>query len=238
VLAGVFCAPGRGRQLRVTPYRGFMKRSIAMDTPFFVRVSACALAAALMSLPAGAQSPSPSATDRVVINGWALSMSTVAPGANQTIQITINRWSSPKQREHLIATFLEKKQDGLLRELAKQPELGRFNFPGYMGPDPNSTMRLGTDIRYAMSFPGDDGGRRIVIITPRVIGFREATSRPRTYDYPFTLFEMRFDRSGKGEGRMAYATQINFDKDRNTIELENYSSEPVRLNNLVLEARQ
>jgi len=206
------------------------------------------LAVALMAAPTGAQSvkpgaaekPSvqPSATDKVTINGWALSMSTVATGANQTIQIQINGWSSPKQRQHLIDTFLAKKQDGLISELQKQPELGRFNFPGYMGPDPNSVMRLGTDIRYAMNFPGEDGGRRIVIITPRVIGFREATNRPRTYDYPFSLFEMRFDRSGKGEGRLAYATQILFDKKKNTIEIENYSSEPVRLNNLTLEVRK
>ncbi len=200
--------------------------------------AASLLAVAVMAALAGAQSVQPSATDKVTINGWALSMSTVAPGANQTIQIQINGWSSPKQRQHLIDTFLEKKQDGLLSELQKQPELGRFNFPGYMGPDPNSVMRLGTDIRYAMNFPGEDGGRRIVVITPRVIGFREATNRPRTYDYPFSLFEMRFDRSGKGEGRLAYATQILFDKKKNTIEIENYSSEPVRLNNLTLEVKK
>ena len=107
-----------------------------------------------------------------------------------------------------------------------------------MGPDPNNIMRLGTDIRYAMNFPGEDGGRRIVIITPRVIGFREAVNQPRTVDYPFTLFEMRFNKAGKGEGKMAYATQINFDKKKNTIELENYSSEPVRLNNLELEVKK
>jgi hypothetical protein len=49
---------------------------------------------------------------------------------------------------------------------------------------------------------------------------------------------MRFDKSGKGEGRMAYATQIAFDKKKNTVELENYSSEPVRLNQLVLEVKK
>jgi hypothetical protein len=183
------------------------------------------------------QDTTPSATDKLRITGWALSMSTVAPGANQTIEIRIDGWSSPSQRAHLIETFMEKKQQGLLKELEKQPDLGRFNFPGYMGPDPNSIMRLGTDIRYAMNHPGEDGGRRIVIITPRVIGFREARNQPRTYDYPFTLFEMRFDKSGKGEGRMAYATQIMFDKKKNQIELENYSSEPVRLNNLELHKR-
>jgi hypothetical protein len=207
-----------------------------MKTTLLALIIASALTTTAM-LSANAQT-TPSATDKVTINGWALNMSNIATGANQSIRINIDRWSNPKQREHLITTFLEKKQDGLLRELEKQPELGRFNFPGYMGPDPNNVMRLGTDIRYAMNFPGEDGGRRIVIITPRVIGFREARNQPRTYDYPFTLFEMRFDKSGKGEGRMAYATQINFDKKKNTIELENYSSEPVRLNNLTLEERK
>jgi hypothetical protein len=31
------------------------------------------------------------------------------------------------QRQLLIDTFMQKKQDGLLRELEKQPRLGRFN---------------------------------------------------------------------------------------------------------------
>jgi len=198
-----------------------------------------ALAAVAIAVPAGAQqSVAPSADDKVTINGWALNMSNIATGANQSIRINIDKWSSPSQRQQLIDTFLAKKQDGLLSALEKQPEMGRFNFPGYMGPDPNNVMRLGTDIRYAMNFAGEDGGRRIVIITPRVIGFREAANQPRTVDYPFTLFEMRFNGAGKGEGKMAYETQINFDKKKNTVELENYSSEPVRLNNLELEVRK
>ena len=206
-------------------------------------VAACMAVGALAILQpvaTGAQTPSvtPSATDKVTIMGWALNMSNTATGANQTIRINIDRWSNPSQRQHLIATFLEKKQEGLLKEIEKQPRMGRFNFPGYMGPDPNNTMRLGTDIKYAMNHPLPDGGRRIVIITPRIIGFREEVNRPRTYDYPFSLFQMQFDKDGKGEGRMAYAAQIPFDKKNNAIELENYSSEPVRLNNLELEVRK
>jgi hypothetical protein len=195
---------------------------------------AAGVVAIAVATPQG-QAVAPSATDKVRISGWALNMSNTATGANQSIQITIDGWSNPSQREHLITTFMEKKQAGLVRELEKQPEVGRFNFPGYMGPDPSNVMRLGTDIRYAMNHPGENGARRIVIITPRVIGFREARNQPRTVDYPFTLFEMRFDKDGKGEGRMAYMTQINFDKKKNTVELENYSSEPVRLNQLKLE---
>jgi hypothetical protein len=186
-----------------------------------------------------AQSDAPFGTDKVTITGTALNMSNTATGANQTIRITIDRWSTPSQRQHLITTFLEKGgQKALLNELEDQPELGRFNFPGYFGPDPNNTMRLGTDIRYARNFAGEDGGRRIVIITPRVIGFREVTNQPRTTDYPFSLFEMRFDADGKGQGKMAYATKITFDKKKNNVELENYASEPVRLNNLELEIKK
>ena len=199
-----------------------------------------AVALAVISLPVvQAQSVQPSATDKVVINGWALNMSNVATGANQSIRINIDKWSNEKQRELLINTFLEKKnQKALLNVLEDQPEVGRFNFPGDMGPDPNNVMRLGTDIRYAMSFAGEDGGRRIVIITPRVIGFKEQVNQPRTIDYPFTLFEMRFDKAGNGEGKMAYGTQILFDKKKNNIVLENYSSEPVRLNKLKLEVKK
>jgi hypothetical protein len=173
--------------------------------------------------------------DKVRITGLALSMGTVGTGKNETIDITIDRWSSAPARERLIQTFLDKKQDGLLRALEGEPELGRFRFPAYRGPDPSGTLRLGTPIRYAMNHPGQDGGRRIVIITPRIMGFAEVRNRPRTYDYPFTLFEMRFNKAGSGEGRMAYATQIGFDRKKNSIELEYYSSEPVRLNNLKLE---
>ena len=208
-----------------------------MKKVVFAAIAAGALSAAVLTAPVEGQSKAPVATGKVVISGWALNMSNIATGANQTIQITINSWSTSAQRKHLIETFLAKKQDGLLSELEKQPERGRFNFPGYMGPDPNNTMRLGTDIRYAMNFPGEDGGRRIVIITPRVIGFRETVNQPRTVDYPFTLFEMHFDQAGKGEGKMSYALQINFDKKKNNIELENYSSEPVRLNNVKVKVK-
>jgi hypothetical protein len=209
-----------------------------MRTSALPSITVGLLTVTLSVLPA-AQSDAPFGNDKVTILGTALNMSNTATGANQTIRINIDGWSTPAQRQHLITTFLEKGgQDALLRELEKQPELGRFNFPGYFGPDPNNTMRLGTDIRYARNFTGEDGGRRIVIITPRVIGFREEVNQPRTTDYPFSLFEMRFDAAGKGQGKMAYATRITFDKHKNNVELENFTSEPVRLNNLQLEVRK
>jgi len=209
-----------------------------MRTLTLAGIVAGALTFTLAAAPA-AQSDAPYGNDKITILGTALNFSNTGTGANQTIRININRWSTPSQRQHLITTFLEKGgQDALLKALDKQPVFGRFNFPGYFGPDPNNTMRLGTDIRYARNFAGEDGGRRIVIITSRIIGFREEVNQPRTTDYPFTLFEMRFGADNKGQGKLAYATKITFDKKKNNVELENYSSEPVRLTNLELEVKK
>jgi hypothetical protein len=83
--------------------------------------------------------------------------------------------------------------------------------------------------------PGEDGGYRIGIATDRYIGMWEARNQPRTIDYPFSLIEIRLGSDGKGVGKMAVATKIDFDKKKKQLVLENYSSEPVRLNEVKIE---
>ena len=51
-------------------------------------------------------------------------------------------------------------------------------------------------------------------------------------DYPFTLIEVHLKKDNTGEGKISVATKITLNKKDNTVELENYQSEPVRLNNL------
>ncbi|HEY7445183.1 MAG TPA: hypothetical protein VH701_22335, partial [Vicinamibacterales bacterium] len=174
--------------------------------------------------------------DQLEITAFAVNMSNIATGANAVVDIRINQWSTEEERERLIATMLEKGQDQLLRELTRTPIKGRFRIPGIQGPDPHQ-LRLGHDLHYAWQTPLPDGGRRIVIATDRYIGFREAANQPRTTDYPFTLIEIRVNKEGKGEGKMAVATKISFDKKKKQIELENYSTEPVRLNNLQMKIK-
>ena len=74
-------------------------------------------------------------------------------------------------------------------------------------------------------------------MTDRYIGFGEARDQPRSIDYPFTLMEIRVNKAGEGEGKMAVATKIDFNKKTNTMELENYGTEPVRLNNVRVKTR-
>jgi hypothetical protein len=174
--------------------------------------------------------------EKLDITGFAVNMSNIGTGANAVVQIRIDSWSTAEERKKLITTMIEKNADALLRELQKMPNHGRFSIPGLQGPDPHQ-LRLGHDLHYTWQTPQPDGGRRIVIATDRYIGFAEARNQPRTIDYPFTLFEIRVDKNGEGQGKVAVATKITFDKKKNAIELENYSSEPVRLNNVKVKVR-
>ena len=89
--------------------------------------------------------------------------------------------------------------------------------------------RLGWDLHYATETPTDDGGKDIVIATDRPIRFWEAANLTRTLRYPFTVIEIHLDKDGKGEGRMSVATKVSLSKDGKTLELENYSTQPVIL---------
>jgi hypothetical protein len=194
---------------------------------------ALVIALGLALAPLGARQTS---GEKLEITAFAVNMSNIGPGASAVVEIDIDRWSTAAEREKLITTMLEKNADALLRELQKMPTHGRFSIPGLVGPDPHQ-LRLGNPLRYTWQTAQPEGGRRIVIATDRYIGFAEARNQPRTIDYPFTLFEIRVNKAGEGEGKMAVATKISFDKKKKTIELENYSSEPVRLNNVKVKVK-
>jgi len=75
-----------------------------------------------------------------------------------------------------------------------------------------------------------------VIATDRPIGFWEATQRPRSFDYPFTVIQMKLDREGHGSGTLSYATRI-VPRGNNVIELEDFATQPIMLNNIKAEPR-
>jgi hypothetical protein len=195
---------------------------------------AVALASGSLGAQQGSQPQLPA--DKLEISAFAVNMSNIATGANEVVAITVNQWSTAEERERLITTMLTKGSKALLKELQKAPVKGRFRIPGKSRPDPHH-LALGLDIRYAWQTPLPEGGRRLLLAMDRYIGMQEARNQPRSIDYPFTLIEIRVDRNGKGEGKMSIATKINFDKEKKVIELENYSSEPVRLNNVEVKVK-
>jgi hypothetical protein len=199
-------------------------------------VTAAAIAVALLGESLAAQQASELPADKLQISAFAVNMSNIATGANDVVAITVNQWSTAAERERLIMTMVTKGSNALLKELQKAPVKGRFRIPGKRQPDPHH-LGLGLDIRYAWQSAMPEGGRRIVLAMDRYIGIHEARNQPRSMDYPFTLLEIRVDRNGKGQGKMAIATKINFDKEKRVMELENYATEPVRLNNVEVKVK-
>jgi hypothetical protein len=162
------------------------------------------------------------------LNAFAVNMSNIGTGASGMVDIRITQWSTADERKRVIETMVDKGQDKLLSLLQDLPVKGRLRFPNLPGPD-RQNLRLGWDIRYAWTTAQPEGGHRIVVALDRYMSFAEVRNQPRTVDYPFTLIEVHLNKDLEGEGKMAFETKIAFDKKKNTVELENYSSEPVRL---------
>ena len=140
-------------------------------------------------------------------------------GGAGTIEMVVNRWSTEAERNRLMTTLLEKGPEKLLDVLQDMPRVGYIRSNG----------GLGYDLHYALRAKGEDGGERIVLATDRRIGFWEASRQPRSIDYPFTVIELRMNNDGEGVGKMSLATKITADKDRTTVTLENYDTQPVLL---------
>ena len=149
-------------------------------------------------------------------------------GTATTVEIAIERWSTDDETDQLLIALREQGPDKLLDALRAMPRVGFIRTPG----------NLGYDLHYARREAADEGGERIVIATDRPIALWEAVNRPRTMDYPFTVIEMRLDREGHGEGKLSIATKISIDRRGKTIELENYDTQPVRLQSIRRESSQ
>jgi len=161
------------------------------------------------------------------LTAFAVSMGTVATGATQRFDMTIDRWSTDAERDKLLSTFLERGPEKLLDAVQDAKPVGRVLMPA----------TVGWDLRFARLHPLPEGGSQIILLTDRPVNFREARNQPRTMDYPFTLIEIRLKADGTGEGKASVATKITYNKKTKAVELENYSSEPVRLTTVKIEKR-
>jgi hypothetical protein len=195
-------------------------------------ISAVAIALALVVTPLlCAQVTLP-----IRMRAFAVNMSANLTGANGILEITIDQWSSEQERADLLAT-VPKGQETLLASLGGLPVKGRIRIPGWAGPDPQN-YRLGWNLRYAWHEMMPDGGERIVVATDRQMSFQEVRNQPRTAQYPFLLIQIQLAKDGtSGEGKMASFAQITFDKKKNVMVIENYGTEPVRLNQISVEKK-
>jgi hypothetical protein len=155
------------------------------------------------------------------MTAFGINMTGAGARTTETIDITIERWSTEAERDKLLAILVEKGRESLVDAVRDvKPRAGFIR----------TTKSLGWDIGFARKQELASGGTRIIIVTDRPMSFREAANQPRSADYEFLLADIRINAEGKGQGKLAGAAKITYDKDARSIEIENYGIEPVRLN--------
>ncbi len=178
------------------------------------RVIAAVVLAGLAMAPA-ARAAKPEGQEK--FTAFAVDLGGSYGAATSLVQVTVNRWSTPEEKSHLESVLAESGPDALLAAMQKTKPVGRLYSPGH----------IGIDLRFAYQVPLATGGRRIIVGTDRPLSFYEASRRPRSVDYPFTVLEMRVDENGRGQGNLVVAGKVTALGE--TIELENYTTTPVRL---------
>jgi hypothetical protein len=138
----------------------------------------------------------------------------VGTGKTTLTEISVSRWSTDREREMLLATLQEFGPNKLVDTLSKiRPPVGYIYTPG----------RLRYYLLYARNNVLPDGSRQVVLATnrPAIV-----ISSARSTEYQFTLVEIHLGADGKGEGKLAPAAKISWDKDAKKIEIENYDALP------------
>jgi hypothetical protein len=158
-------------------------------------------------------------SEGVSFQAFAVDMSNMGGGAG-SLDITIDRWTTPEEAAKLHNALVENGADALTRELQGLKKVGFIRATG---------GGLGWNIQYAKKVPLPDGGYRVIFATDRPMSFAERMQQPRSADFDLMVAEMRIGADGKGEGKLVPMAKINFDKSENALEIENYATEPVRL---------
>jgi hypothetical protein len=144
-----------------------------------------------------------------------------------SLTFTIERWSTDEELNSLMAIVKEQQDvrrmnDALLNALQGLPRVGRIR----------ESNTLGWDLRFARQVKLGDGGRQLLIATDRPIPHWEAREQPRSFDYRFTVLDIRLDKENRGEGKLLADTKLVVDPRTNSLVLEHYDIQPVRLSEI------
>jgi hypothetical protein len=177
-----------------------------------------ALAALLLVFATGANQLRAADDKGETFTAFGVNLSNVGTGRNARVDITIDRWSTEEEREQLRTVLIEQGTEALYRALQKMKPVGHIRV----------NDSLGWDLRYSRNITSGST-RRIVFATDRPISAREAIQQPRSIDYKFTIGELKVGPDGKGQGTLSVAVKAKYDPKDRVLELENFASEPVRL---------
>jgi hypothetical protein len=151
------------------------------------------------------------------------------PGTTATIDINITRWTTDDERQHLFEVLTKKGQRALVREMRRQPETGWFRVVSSGPRTPGASSMPSERLRYARQIPLENGGRRIILGVDRPITMSEAVNQPRWRNFDVTVFFIDLDAENAGEGQLAIGVRLTVEEETNTLKIQNFATEPVRL---------
>jgi hypothetical protein len=162
------------------------------------------------------------AQERMTIQATAMGTSTQL-GKIYNVNIHIEQFSTPDDRNALIDAFTRSGQEGLVNVLEDMKPKGRVRF---------ASGGVGNDVKYIIELPSENG-RRFRLVTDRNIAFGELYAGTRSRDYSVGAIELVLTPDGKGSGTVLPACKLTVDKKSKQIEIETYQN-PWNLTNLMI----
>lgn len=183
-------------------------------------------------------------------------------GAPDLVRIEILRWSTPDERERLMAAWdlkptatapgADKGAGKLGRGAGKGqgssgaainaiPEaslaraLNETTTVGYLW----SSEMAGYALRYAGKVDTADGSQRIILITRRLGAVNQRwnpTFKGSSNTYEFSVIELRLNAKGEGEGKASLVGKVTPDASAKIVALENYNELPAVFRDVRLRA--
>ncbi len=184
-------------------------------------VGAAAILALLLS-GVSAIAYEPAGTPAETFTGYGIHL--VGHPRKGVITIGVDRWSTDEERDRFLGILRNGGQAALIDAMQHAPSLGYIR----------TAHSLGYELRYARSDEMPDGSRQIVVATDRPVRFREAATPTRSRFYNFAIAELRIPPGQKGTGKFAPATAISIDSATQTLVIENYGIEPIRMSSITV----
>lgn len=145
-------------------------------------------------------------------------------GQMYNVNIYIQQYSTPEERQLLINAFKTKGQDGLINVLEDLKPKGRVRF---------ASGGVGNDVKYIMELPSEKGTRRLRLVTDRNIAFGELYHGTRSREHSVGAIELLLTPDGKGSGTVLPACRLTVDKKKQQVEIETYQN-PWKLTNFMI----
>ena len=145
-------------------------------------------------------------------------------GKMYSVNIYIQQYSTPEERQLLIKAFKNKGQDGLIDVLQDLKPKGRVRF---------ASGGVGNDVKYIMELPPDKGIRKLRLVTDRNLAFGELYHGTRSREHSVGAIELLLTPDGKGSGTVLPACRLTVNKKKEQVEIETYQN-PWKLTNFMI----